>query len=246
MTAPDLTLLMTRPRGASDRFLAQLPNGLRRRFRIVESPLIRIVPCEGQIDTGQARGIIFTSSHAVDACVSGQVDTGLPCFCVGQATTKAARFAGWPAKYMGSTAEELIAKMLVLRPETPLVHLAGVHIRTNIAEVLTASGLPTRSVTVYDQRLEPLESEAEKVLQGDKPVIAPLFSPRTARHFANQLSDPAHVHAVALSKAVAEPLKNMGIRSVTVAQRPNSKDMIAAIEQLLHRLSRVEGAKGAQ
>lgn len=246
MTVPALILLMTRPQAASDRFVAQLPDGLRENLTVIQSPLIRIVPCDGGIETGDAQGMIFTSSNAVAVAADKGAGRELPCFCVGEATTRAARAAGWTAECMGETADELIASLSDRKPPLPLAHLSGVHVRVDLAGALTQRGLPTRAIAVYDQVLDPLDSRALAAVQGDKPVIAPLFSPRTARHFANQIDDPGNVHAVALSTAVAEPLKNRGFCSVTVAQRPNSADMITAIENLAERLSRVEGTGGAQ
>ncbi|MHA6264241.1 uroporphyrinogen-III synthase [Arenibacterium sp. CAU 1754] len=237
---------MTRPQAASDRFVAQMGDVLREKLTVLHSPLIRIVPCDGGIETGDARGLVFTSSNGVAVAADKGVDRGLPCFCVGEATTRAAQAAGWAAECMGETADALIAALPDRKPLVPLLHLSGVHVRGDLAGALTQLGLPARAIAVYDQVLDPLDSRALSAVQGDKPVIAPLFSPRTARHFANQIDDPGNVHAVALSKAVAEPLKNRGFCSVTVAQRPNSADMITAIENLAERLSRVEGTGGAQ
>ncbi len=191
------------------------------------------------------RGLIFTSANAVNAAVSLGVDRDLPAWCVGPATTQAAKAAGWRAQQAGATAEELVASLLQLRPQSPLLHLRGEHGRGNVAERLTGSGLTTREQPVYQQHLLPLSDEASLAAEGARPVIAPLFSPRTARQFADVWAGTAPLWLAAISEATAEPLKSLGFERLKITSEPTPDKMQKAVKKLVKHAMRVEGAPGA-
>ncbi|MBO9446103.1 uroporphyrinogen-III synthase [Ruegeria sp. R14_0] len=232
---------MTRPRAASERFVAQLPTRVRSRVEVIYSPILEIRPLNVVVDTGETRGLIFTSANSVNAAASLGVRRDLPAFCVGTATTGTAKGAGWDATMVGYTAEELVAYLLKHRPESPLMHLRGEHTRGNVAGRLTESGLTVHEQVVYQQRLLPLTSEAAAAAAGDRPVIAPLFSPRTARQFAEIWTGPAPLWLVAISEATAEPLYSLEYQRLKIAKEPTPKKMRKAVKKLVKHAMRVEG-----
>ncbi|MCG7520368.1 uroporphyrinogen-III synthase [Ruegeria sp. Ofav3-42] len=232
---------MTRPRAASERFVAQLPTRVRSRVDVIYSPILEILPLRVEIDTDGVRGLIFTSANSVNAAASLGVRRDLPAFCVGPATTGTAKGAGWDAMMVGNTAEELVAYLLKHRPESPLLHLRGEHTRGNVAGRLTESGLTVHEEVVYQQRLLPLTSEAADAAAGDRPVIAPLFSPRTARQFAEIWAGPAPLWLVAISEATAEPLNSLAYERLKIAKEPTPKKMRKAVKKLVKHAMRVEG-----
>lgn len=236
-----LSLLMTRPRADAERFVAQLPAALRARLTPVYAPLIAIEPMPGPVAWGDARGVIFTSTNGVEAATRLGGPRPLACFCVGTATTRAAQRAGWRADCAGADADALVETLLRARPEAPLLHLRGAHARGDIAARLTAAGLTTREQTIYHQRLLPLPAQARQVLDGDAAVIVPIFSPRTARHFAGLGAGSAPLYLAAMSAAVAKPLENLPHEALIIAERPDAQAMAAAVENLSSRASRVEG-----
>lgn len=235
-------LLLTRPAEAAERFASQLPPDVLARVDLLVSPLIRIEPLVQSLDFGPARGLIFTSANAVRVVAGVTDDRRLPCFCVGDTTAATARAAGWDALALGATADELVAALLRDRPEGPLLHLSGEHTRGDIARRLG----DTTETAVYAQLLQPLNAAARQALDGAMPVIAPLFSPRTARHFAEQAAGRAPIHAIALSKSVAEPLKPKGFSRVVTALRPDAGAMVKAVVTCIEGISRVEGARPPQ
>lgn len=236
---------MTRPRGASERFVAGLRPEIREALSVVYSPLLRIEPTVETLDFGPAAGLIFTSSNGVGIAARLSADRTLPCFCVGRATTRIAAQAGWSATMAGESAETLIAGLLALRPDTPLLHLRGEHGRGEVAANLTRMGLRTDERVIYAQRLLPFSDEALAVLAGDDPVIAPLFSPRTARQFAGLMRGQAPLSVVAMSAAVAKPFENKPLSQVLTATAPDADAMRAVIENLVTGAIRVEGRPGA-
>ncbi len=236
---------MTRPHAASQRFVAQLPTRTVKRVTILHSPLLEIRPLNVRVETKGVNGLIFTSANAVNVAASMDVDQSLPAYCVGPATTGTARGYGWDAHMVGGTAEELVANIVQHRPSTPLLHLRGEHSRGNVAERLTELGVTTREQPVYQQRLLPLTEDAKAAALGDAPVIVPLFSPRTARQFADVWSGSAPLWVAAISEATAEPLNQLDYARLKIAKEPTPKKMRKAVKKLVKHAMRVEGAAGA-
>ncbi|MEX0306467.1 MAG: uroporphyrinogen-III synthase [Ruegeria sp.] len=236
---------MTRPRAASDRFVAHLPARIRSEVEVIHSPLLEISPLAVPVDTKGIAGLIFSSANGVSAATMLGVDRDLSAFCVGPATTDAALTAGWRAQMLGLTAEELVANLLKLAPQSPLLHLRGEHSRGNVAEHLTGSGLTTCEQPIYRQQLLPLSDEASMVAERDRPIIAPLFSPRTARQFADVWAGTAPLWLAAISAATAEPLKNLTFERLKIAPEPTPDKMRKTVKKLVKYLLRVESASGA-
>ncbi|MTH63346.1 uroporphyrinogen-III synthase [Paracoccus shanxieyensis] len=209
------TLLLTRPLAASQRFARMLG-----RQDAVISPIIRIVPVAH--DAGMlaaARGLVFTSAHAVPAAGPGQARQA---FCVGPATAKAARAAGFAVTEGPGDAAGLAPMLAGLGPGW--VHPHGAHL---------AARLPVPGVVVYDQQAQPLSSCAQALLAGAGPVILPLFSPRSAR-LAGMAAEGARADLwiVAISAAVAQAWPGPSAR-VVVAGSPDAAGMAAAVNTLL-------------
>ncbi len=240
-----LYLLMTRPRAASERFLAQLPTRTMSRVTVIHSPLLDIRPLGVEVITSGIRGLIFSSANAVNAAASLGVTRDLPAYCVGPATTGTAKGSGWRAQMAGGTAEELVAALVKLRPEGPLLHLRGEHTRGEVAERLTELGVTTREQPVYQQRLLPLSDEASQAAIGEVPIIAPIFSPRTARQFADVWTGSAPLWLAAISEATAEPLYSLTYERLKIAKEPTPKKMRKAVKKLVKHVMRVEGETGA-
>lgn len=241
-----LTLLLTRPRAASVRFSATLPRSLLARVDTIFSPLIRIVKTADDIDFGDARGLIFSSANGVAIASALATRRDLPCFCVGHATTEAARQAGWQADCVGATSDALVTSLAETRPETPLLHIRGAHSRGHIVARLTAQKCPARAQVVYEQHLLPLTEQAEQALGGPGAVIVPLFSPRTARQFANQHKGQAPLYLAALSKPVASAISDINYKELAIAEHPDSATMAELVEHLSNTAIRVEGDGTAQ
>lgn len=237
---------MTRPQEAAERFVAQLPRDVRARLTAVYSPLIGIKPVGDAIDFDDARGLIFTSSNGVSVAAALTNRRALPCYCVGAATARSAQNAGWTAHHTANNAETLIETLHRDTPDGPLLHLRGHHGRGNVAARLNALGISTREQVIYDQPLLPLCDAARKMLRMGTPVIVPIFSPRTARQFANIATGDAPLYIAALSNAVAEPLKSMNYNKLLTCPSPDASAMSRVVKQLIIDAGWVEGPKSAQ
>ncbi|SMO98750.1 uroporphyrinogen-III synthase [Thalassovita litoralis] len=230
------SILLTRPKDGAERFAAQLRARVGGNLRIVSSPLLDIVPIGTAPDISAYRGLILTSVNAVPFGAPG-----VKCYTVGDATADAARRAGMEPISAGADAQVLIRRILADAPKGPLLHLRGEHARGQIAQTLTAAGIPTDERVVYAQMGVPLSDAAQTLLNGDLPVIVPLFSPRTAGLFAKQYTGVAPVWAVAISDAAAQELRNSPIARIFVANAPNAQAMLELIEGLIDADTCIEG-----
>lgn len=215
-TGKGATLLLTRPEPDSRRFAARLAG-----VPAVISPLLRIVPVphDGR-ELAQAEGLVFTSVHAVPAAGAGR---GRCAFCVGPRTGQIARDAGFDVIVGPGDAEGLIP--LIQVSGLRLVHPHGRHV---------ARPLPVPGVVVYDQIAAPLSPEAQALLSRPQPVIAPLFSPRSAAVLAREAADAAApLWLAAISKATLQAWEGPAAARHIVAARPDADAMVAAICRLI-------------
>lgn len=220
------TILLTRPEDGAARFAEQL----RQRFgniQIVQSPLLRIAPTGGGRDIAPYQALIFTSAQGVTHGPRGRA-----CYVVGQVTAQAVSEAGMQVIAVEPDAQSLIRRILADRPNGPLLHVRGEHARGELAQTLSAAGIPTDEEVVYAQTECALSAAAKALLQGDSPVLVPLFSPRTARIFADQAYPTAPLWIVALSPAVAAELRNRPER-LEIARTPDAQSMLDATQRLM-------------
>lgn len=228
----ETALILTRPEAQAKRFLASLSASARQAVFPVISPLIEIVALDARVDLEPSTAAIFTSANAVACAPDGQ---GRMAYCVGSTTTAAAKSKGWHAIQMGQNADALVTAMIE-RPVTgPLVHLSGTHRRGDIERRLRDAGLQVSTRELYDQRLLPLGAEAQSALQG--PSILPLFSPRTAQHLLAEAETLSNSMIVAMSDAVAEPLRDTEVAALHILDAPSGTDMVDFIEKLCLRTS---------
>jgi len=127
-----------------------------------------------------------------------------------------------------------------------LLHLRGRFGRGNVAARLNALGCPMQTQVIYDQPLLPLSEAAQEILRGSAPVIVPLFSPRTARQFADSVVGAAPLHLAAMSQAVADQVNALKYSALSIAPHPNAKAMAQLVGQLADHAGRVERARSAQ
>jgi uroporphyrinogen-III synthase len=229
-------LLITRPEPGAGRFTAEAARRWGDRLRIVASPLMAPEWLDPAPPPAQAAGLIFTSEAGVAGLARLAPGLALPAFCVGARTAAAAAAAGHRPDAAEADAEALIAALIARRPPMPLIHARGVDSRGDVAARLTAAGLPTSELIVYRQAPRPLDAAARAALAGTAPVIVPLFSPRSARLFADAAQEAtAPLHLAAISVAAALPIP---AAARVIAATPDGPGMSAAIDSLLAALPR--------
>ncbi len=218
-------VLLTRPAAQSARFAASLLDRLPG-LRIVTSPLIAPRFLTPDLPEGRFAAIILTSETGAMAAARLP---GLPrlAYCVGDRTAEVARAFGFTSLSAGGDAESLLA-LILSAPRAPLLHLRGREARGDLMQRLTLSGIATQEAVVYAQEEQSLSGEAVALLQGQTPVIAPVFSPRSAeilcgegvRHHAT-----TPLTLIAMSAAVAVAAGPLGA-AIHIAPQPTGESML--------------------
>jgi uroporphyrinogen-III synthase len=222
-------ILLTRPAEQGARFAEQLVHRFGTRVTILQSPLIAPRLPGPVLPQGPFRAVIFTSETAVAAA---RDLPGLPrvAFTVGDRTALAAHAAGFTARSAEGDADALVALLLRTDPG-PVLHLHGTDTRGDVVGRLRAAGLRAEGAVVYAQEPQPLTDAAQGWLDGDQPVIVPLFSPRSAALFC-AVRAKAPLWLAALSPAVDDAATLPAARRV-IAARPDAPAMLDAVADLL-------------
>ncbi len=228
-------ILLTRPAAGSARFAATL----RARFPdlpIITSPLLAPRFLSPNLPARDWAALIFTSETAVQAAQRIAAEgTILPhrAFCVGDQTARAARAAGFDATSAAGDAQALLPLIQSRPMPGPLLHLHGADTRGDIANRLCAAGIDTVSAVAYAQDLQQLSETAAALLTSGSPVLAPVFSPRTAQALAQECHRIGAVLPVivAISPAAAAPFAP---HLAHIAAHPDATALLDAVALLLN------------
>ncbi len=243
MTATRPVLLMTRPEAASRAFVEALQAEGATDFDVVLSPLIDIAPAGPLPPLDGVAAVIFSSANGVAAFRALGGAAPLPAYCVGPATARAAREAGFEVRATCADADALVGHVPGVHPGGPVLHLRGEHARGAVVERLAHAGLESADAVIYRQPERPPTDAARAALSGARPVVAPVFSPRTGGILARNRAE-APLLVAALSEAVAKALAPLHSRAVAVAARPDQAAMLACTLDLLRRARHLEAGQG--
>jgi uroporphyrinogen-III synthase len=242
-----IPVVLTRPTASAHAFADALDPETKQCVELIFSPLIDIVALDVSISLEPSDAVIFTSSNGVRHAPHGD---GRQAFCVGNATTELAQVHGWAAKLSGINVDQLVAEIIRIAPQQRLFHLSGTRTRGEVVGRLEQAGLQVTRQAIYDQRPVTLTEQTAQIIAQRAPSIFPLFSPRTAEQFAMQVPDASSVHVIAMSAAVAEPLRHLQVASLTQAVQPDARAMGLALGALVRRLISgphlLEGGEGAE
>lgn len=223
----DPVLLLTRPAPQSRQFAARFAG----RLDTVIAPLQKIVPLDVVLDDAGLEAVIFTSENGVRVFAEISPRRDISAFCVGDRTAEVARAMGLAARSAKGAAGDLVAMVLAERPAGRLLHLHGRHVRGDVVDRLRTAGLDAGGLAIYDQVICPPDDAFLGVAAGSRPVIAPLFSPRSAAIFAKALgaARPSALTLPCLSAAVREALPPDLQAYALLADEPSADALTAAI-----------------
>ncbi|MCU0826341.1 MAG: uroporphyrinogen-III synthase [Tabrizicola sp.] len=235
-TSDPLPVLLTRPEEQSRAFAANLVQRFGSRLRPVISPLMAIEYLTPDVPEGPFSGLIFTSANAVEAALRLRFPLPNKAWCVGEKTASRAGAAGFAARSADGDADALVAAILASPPEGRLLHLRGEDTRGEVADRLRAGGVETAEAVVYRMSRCALSTEAKELLQSKGVVIVPLFSPRSAMLFSEELPEDrmARLQLVALSAAIAEAA-TVPDADMVVVRKPSALAMLDAIGNFLDK-----------
>jgi uroporphyrinogen-III synthase len=229
-----MRVLVTRPLEDAGETAALLKA---RGHEAVVAPLLKIDFHDGpQIDLSGIQAILATSANGVRALSRRTIRRDLPLFAVGPQTAHAAREAGFIlVRDADGDAADLVKAVpaWASRQGGTLLHASGAEGGGKLAKSLTAAGFDVRSDFLYEVRaVTELPTLARDALASDSLDAALLFSPRSARTFANCVIHAGLTEAasrlvgVCISEATATGLKPLTLREVRVARRPNQVSLL--------------------
>lgn len=102
-----------------------------------------------------------------------------------------------------------------------------------MAQRLTDAGVEAREAVLYEQKLEKFSLSTKEALSQDRPTIAPVFSPRTARQLTRESDGLGAMRFAAISQAVADELSSRVESEIQIADAPGRKEMVRLVEEMV-------------
>ena len=90
-------------------------------------------------------------------------------------------------------------------------------------------GIETHEAIGYEQNVCTPSDVLIQLLQGGKPMILPLFSPKSAEILKTLSTNREHWHVIAMSQAVAEIFDANDVLKLEIAQKPNGAAMLNSV-----------------
>lgn len=247
-----MRVLITRPEREATALATAL---IERGHAPVIAPLFRLEilrpPPEFAAALAACQTVLLTSANGARALAEASEQRGKPILAVGDTTASTAEGLGFAAVVSASGDGAALAG-LVRRGLDPkkgsLVHVSGVDVATDLAEILARDGFEVHRFALYDAREEgALPESARAALAARALDAATFFSARAASVFAKLvaaagLADSLRdVTAIAISLAVLEPLAALPFKATVTAARPTRQAVLDEIDRLAEA-----GVQGAQ
>ena len=142
-----------------------------------------------EINFSDYSGIIFTSANAIKFLDINKLDKNIMCFCVGDATEKKARSAGFlntiAASGNVSNLKELILQNYIFKNK-PLLYISGEIISIDLDQQLLKDGYLIKRVVNYKvNQSRNYDENFVKELKLNMPDIVYLYSQNSASSFLN-------------------------------------------------------------
>ncbi|KMW57335.1 Uroporphyrinogen-III synthase [Candidatus Rhodobacter oscarellae] len=219
-------LLLTRPHAQSLEFADMCRRRLGAGIAVMISPLLEIQHRSGIAPIDPNAALVFTSVHGVAALGAAQ-PRGRRAYCVGARTAQAATAQGYTAVSAGGDGAALVQLLVTERPLGPIWHARGDHVGTDIVAELAGQGLQAQSLVAYEQLAQPLTAQAEAALIAARPIVAPVFSARSARLLGQAVQNAAApLWLAAISAGAAQAYGGPAPARLAIAQNPDAAAML--------------------
>jgi uroporphyrinogen-III synthase len=181
------------------------------------------------IDLAGFDALAFTSRHAVEGFARRSRERSLSVFTVGAATADWARAAGFTPVTSADGDVNALAELIAGADPRParVLNPTAREPAADLAALLAGRGVTVVPLVVYATVRRPFR---ETLGQFDAVLV---HSARAARALAADLTgdtEASRIDAYAISEAAAEPLRALGLRSVSVALRPDEASLLALLK----------------
>ena len=217
-------------------------------FYALMSPVLELRALEDVVpDLEGIRNLVFTRANGVCffmQAVGGMTEqvAGLTAWCVGPATTRAARDSGFGLLKAGHGNADDLAD-LILSSSGPedggFLHIANSAAAGQLVAQLTNSGRDVRFQALYEAVWRgSLAPEARTALIAPDISFVLIHSAKGAEAFKAALSGVSLGSSVlvAISDAAARPLEGCGAAEVRIASQPNEEALMMALKTAHLRL----------
>lgn len=211
----------------------------------IPAPVLCIQPnasVEIPANTGLS-GLVFTSANGVRCYIARSNNLNIPAWCVGPATAKAARDAGFETVHESAGNAVDLAHHIARHSkpaDKPLLHVANDAAKGDLKRQLEQFGFKVQFCPLYRMRqADGLPDAAIEALVGDKPALVLIHSAKGAEAFVSLVKDLAlkQLVGVAISEQAAQPLAAIRLSAVQIANAPNEDGLFDAINTAIATLS---------
>ncbi len=228
MTVDQPILVLTRPQVQAQSFANACYAELGPDWPIIISPLQKIIWVDRDFDD-ICDVVIFTSQNGVQGFLRRARSHGRPAWCVGDKTARLAEENGFVIRGIAGDAATLIKMIAAGNPPERMAHYAGLYARGDIVENLSSHGISIRKIVVYEQVSRNLSAAAASVILGRKPVVLPMFSPRTARLLMHEVKGISQARVICISAATAAEIDRSRFPDTHVVAAPSGTAMLKAV-----------------
>lgn len=232
-----MRLLLTRPVADSERLAARL-RALG--HETVIAPVLAIHIFDGPpLDLAGVQAILATSANGIRALARRTAVRDIAVFAVGPQTAETAREAGFAEIISANGDAAALAETVSTRLEPSkgkLFHAAGAGTAGRLRQRLEARGFTVISEILYEaQAIDALPAEAANALKDNTLDGVVMFSPRSARTFADLViaaglaARTGRLDAFCISAAAAAALAPLRFARFAVAGAPNETAVLGLI-----------------
>lgn len=190
---------------------------------------------------GDAVGLIFTSANGVSFFTRLSARRDLTAWCVGPATARAARSAGFQAVCNAAGDAGDLADLIRSEGDPlagRLIHVANAAAAGQLAKTLQQAGFSVEFAALYESApAGSLTDEAQAALAAGRVGAVLFHSAKGARAFAALAgasgADLSAVQAVGVSEKALQPVSGMNWAQLRAAHAPNESALISALQQVL-------------
>jgi uroporphyrinogen-III synthase len=185
------------------------------------------------------QGVLATSANGVRALAKRTARRDIPTYAVGPQTAEAARRAGFSfvRGAEGDAAMLVEAVASWAKPDKgALLHAAGAETAVRMRQALQAKGFAVTDEILYEAvPVAKLPEKAEQALSNNALDGVLLFSPRSAKTFADLVSEAglaktcARLACFCISAGTAGALGTLAFARLEVAGAPNQEAMLALL-----------------
>jgi uroporphyrinogen-III synthase len=182
------------------------------------------------------QAVLATSGNGVRGLARRTARRDIPLFAVGTQTAVTAEQEGFC--YIHNAEGDAAALAAVVRAElTPktgaLLHAAGTNASPSLSATLERAGFDLRTCVLYDViEVTELPAAAAEALRSDKLDAVLIYSPRSARLFADRVrqaglvSSCARILACCISQEAADALDGLPFASIRIATHPDQESLL--------------------